>query len=197
MNQLIDRTGTFTSPGRPGYDIHDTLASICAWLRPESYLEIGVDGGGSLGAVLGATDALRRIVLCDIWDARYCEHGLTNHDHITDLLARSGYAGNAAFLDGDSHLLLPALPAEVRFDLITVDGDHSAAGARRDLDDCWPHLNLGGVLVIDDVNHPTWPWLGEMVRTFAEQHAGDAIQLREAEGRLTNATAFQKMKETL
>jgi predicted O-methyltransferase YrrM len=192
MRNLMERSGPYISPGRPGFDIHDTLASICAWLQPESYLEVGVDGGGSLGAVLGSAPNLQRLVLCDIWDPRYCEHGLVSHNHIVTLLAQLGYFKAVAFMDGDSHLLLPQLPSATMFDLITVDGDHSAEGARRDLDDCWPHLNLGGVLVMDDVRHPTWPWLGQVAIDFAEAHLGDASLLQEAEDRPNNTAVFRK-----
>jgi len=45
------------------------------------------------------------------------------------------------------------------FDLITVDGDHSEEGAFDDLLNVIPHLNVGGILVFDDIAHPTHPYL--------------------------------------
>lgn len=48
------------------------------------------------------------------------------------------------------------------FDLITVDGDHSRAGARIDLANVIPRLKRGGVLVFDDICNPDHPSLGRV-----------------------------------
>lgn len=183
---------TFTYSGRAGWDLHDALASICDWLQPKSYLEVGVDGGRSVETVIWHSSGLERVVLCDIWNPEYCGHGHRNCEHVRARLERLKYAGAVEFLNGDSHLLLPQLQAALTFDLITVDGDHSAEGGFLDLRDCWPHLNAGGVLVMDDVNHPNYPWLGAVADDFALAHAQDALQLAEASGKICNVTAFQR-----
>ena len=192
MSTLLERTGTFVYSGCVGWDIHDTLGSICVWLQPESYLEVGVDGGMSLQTVLKYAPGIKRVVLCDIWNPAYCHHRLTGHRHVSRLLDKLGYRGSVEFLDGSSHLLLPAVPKGVTFDLITVDGDHTAAGARQDLTNCWAHLNVGGVLVFDDVNHADYPWLPAVAEEFAREHESDAFQLCELTGRTCNTTAFRK-----
>jgi len=43
--------------------------------------------------------------------------------------------------------------------MITVDGDHSEAGALDDLKNVIPHLSVGGILVFDDIAHPAHPYL--------------------------------------
>ena len=63
--------------------------------------------------------------------------------------------------------MLPSLfrqRPELTFDLITVDGDHTPRGARRDILDVLPRLRIGGVLVFDDVRHPYHPKLGDVWR---------------------------------
>ncbi|HEX9659999.1 MAG TPA: class I SAM-dependent methyltransferase, partial [Rhodothermales bacterium] len=56
------------------------------------------------------------------------------------------------------------------FDLMTVDGDHTARGASEDLRNVTTRLKLGGVLVFDDIAHPHHPdlrdvWVREIVRS--------------------------------
>ena len=45
------------------------------------------------------------------------------------------------------------------FDLILVDGDHSEAGAHQDLQNVFPRLAPGGMLVFDDIAHPAHHYL--------------------------------------
>jgi predicted O-methyltransferase YrrM len=77
-------------------------------------------------------------------------------------LARVDFRGGLEFVLGDSHKVLPAYfreHPEVYFDLITVDGDHSEAGARADLATVLPRLKVGGALVFDDIAHVVHPEL--------------------------------------
>ncbi|PWT91200.1 MAG: hypothetical protein C5B54_05705 [Acidobacteria bacterium] len=152
--------------GVVGQDLHEALQTACRWLRPvQTYLEIGVDGGGSLHTVLLATapDYPIRLVLCDVWDPTYLDHGRTK-PIVEGMLAYFGLTDRTEFLDGDSKILIPSLHGV--FDLITVDGDHSAEGAMADLEHVWPLLRSGGLLVMDDIAHPTYPWLGTVVANF-------------------------------
>ncbi len=149
---------TYTITGREGYDHHDALTSICAWLRPESYLEVGVDGGGSLASVVKASlPTLNRVVLCDIWNPRHFDHGFSTHEHIARMLQEYEYRGEVTYLDGDSRILVPQLPLVETFDLASVDGDHTFDTCFADLVNCWVRLRPGGVLVADDVTHPVYP----------------------------------------
>lgn len=45
--------------------------------------------------------------------------------------------------------------------LLFVDGDHTAEGARRDIETWAPHLAPGAVIAVDDYQHPDWPGVGE------------------------------------
>ena len=150
--------------GQEGYDLHDALRYACSVLHPQSYLEIGVDGGGSLKTVLESS-AVSRLVLCDRWDAGYCGHGFANHAHIWPLLTAS--VSSVRFLDGDSTVLL-ADWNEV-FDLVTVDGGHQEQVAAIDLTNGWDLLRVGGILAFDDVGHADYPDLGNVLRHFLER----------------------------
>jgi hypothetical protein len=56
------------------------------------------------------------------------------------------------------------------FDLINVDGDHSFVGALKDCWNCWPLLNPGGLMLIDDM---CFPEVNEAVRGFVCQLEGE------------------------
>jgi predicted O-methyltransferase YrrM len=137
-------------------DLHEALRVACNLIKVTSYLEIGVDGGGSLNTVLCEV-VPPRIVLCDIWDPKYCDHGDAK-PHVLNILKH--FKAQAEFLDGDSKLRIPTLLD--KFDLVLVDGDHSEEGARTDLYNAWPLVRPGGILVMDDINHPNYPWLEQV-----------------------------------
>lgn len=146
--------------GETGQELHDALRHVVAAAQPRSYLEIGVDGGGSLETVIGAMKTpLERIVLCDKWNWDVHPY-LHDFNHIYKVLDNCGVnrkQTSVEFRDGDSKLTVPKI--RETFDLITVDGDHSAEGGAADLQNTWPLLNPGGFLVFDDIDHPVYPWL--------------------------------------
>ena len=148
--------------GIPNEDVHSALRFAARWLCPlDSYLEIGVDGGGSLLAVVeNVPHPLKHIVLCDLWQWERHPH-FRSHAHIEEMLKeRNVDMTTVDFLDGDSKVMIPSLP--LMFDLITVDGDHSAEGALADLNNTWPLLRQGGILVMDDVGHVSYPHLTQV-----------------------------------
>jgi cephalosporin hydroxylase len=140
--------------GTPGMDLHEALRAACKFVEVHSYLEIGVDGGGSLNTVLNCR-VPELIVLCDIWDPEYCDHGDAK-SRVKEIL--EFFHATAVFLDGDSKVTVPTI--QDQFDLVLVDGDHSAEGALADLINAWPLVKTGGILVMDDIRHLNYPWLG-------------------------------------
>lgn len=131
-------------------------------LQPVVYLEVGVNEGRSLAAVLQVCRP-SMLILCDNWGSEFGGTGRGNHDHVEEMLR--DYSGSVKWLDGDSHMLLPQLRETV--DLALVDGDHSAAGALADLQDVWPRLRPGGRLLFDDITHPGHRYLDQVVHDFA------------------------------
>jgi predicted O-methyltransferase YrrM len=94
-------------------------------------------------------------------------------DLVREQLARTGHRGSVRFVSGDSHVELPRLFAaepDASFDLITVDGDHSTRGARRDLEDVLPRLRIGGAVVFDDLSHPSHPTLARVWERVVARH---------------------------
>lgn len=145
-------------------DITTVLAACARLLRPLSYLEVGVRRGRS-AAVVVANAPECSIVAVDLWNEGYAGMENPGPDHVRSVLGQAGHRGDVRFVSGDSHVELPRLFAaepELTFDLITVDGDHSTRGARRDLEDVLPRLRIGGALVFDDVSHPAHPELARV-----------------------------------
>lgn len=145
-------------------DITTVLAAAARLLRPTAYLEIGVRRGRS-AAVVAANAPDCSIVAVDMWNEGYAGMGNPGPDLVRRALAEAGHRGDLRFVTGDSHEELPPLfraDPELTFDLITVDGDHSTRGARRDLEDVLPRLRIGGALVFDDVSHARHPGLARV-----------------------------------
>lgn len=145
-------------------DIATVLCAASRLLRPNSYLEIGVRRGRSM-AVVAATNPSCAVFGVDMWEAGYAGMENPGPDFVRDELARVGHEGPVELRAGDSHKVLPALFLErpaLTFDLVTVDGDHTSTGARRDLLDVLPRLRIGGALVFDDIAHPSFTYLADV-----------------------------------
>jgi predicted O-methyltransferase YrrM len=142
-------------------DINTALLALASGLRPQSYLEIGVRRGRSLAMVASICPACD-IVACDMFIQGYSGMENPGPELVRSELSRVGFTGGLEFVIGDSHKVLPAFfraHPDRYFDLITVDGDHTEAGARADLDTVLPRLKPGGAVVFDDVSNPSHPEL--------------------------------------
>lgn len=145
-------------------DIVTVLHAASTLLEPSSYLEIGVRRGRSMAVVSGVVPGCS-IIGVDMWLEDYADMDNPGPAHVEAQLAAVGFHGSVELLSGNSHSVLPALfkdRPDLGFDLITVDGDHSPSGARRDLLDVLPRLRIGGALVFDDVRHPAHPHLHDV-----------------------------------
>ena len=149
--------------------LHNVLHSIAAQRKIEAYLEVGVCYGQSLKVVL-SQQFPNRLTLCDTWGGEYGGEQFGGPTHIEALLDEMHYDRPVTFLNGNSHELLKTV--DQLFDVILVDGDHSPAGAQEDLEDCWSLLMPDGLLVFDDMIHPSHPELHQVFWAFA--HLVDA-----------------------
>lgn len=150
--------------------LHKTLQELAKKYKPKRYLEIGVREGASLKAVLNEY-LPNRVALCDNWGSNYGGTGCGNHNHIWRLIVKypDSQKIHVIFLDGDSHDKIPELiKKRYKFDLITVDGDHSYNGAMSDLVMCWELLTDGGLLVFDDVIHKDHMYLRNCIESFID-----------------------------
>lgn len=154
------------------YDIVNVIYAAAKLIQPRSYLEIGVRRGRTLcSAVRGCPEM--DVYACDMWIPQYAGMDNPGEEFVLQQLAGHGHNGKSVFLNGDSHSLLPQLfreNPELKFDLITVDGDHSTDGAYADLKTVLPRLNPGGVLVFDDIAHPEHPFLKEVWQQVLTEH---------------------------
>jgi hypothetical protein len=117
------------------------LSGLLAELRPAVAVEIGTCAGGSLVCL--------------------AEHAA--HVHTFDLAPPPGgmpELPNVTLHTGDSHVLLPIVMEElaasdVSVEFALVDGDHSADGVRRDVEDLLGARALSrGIVVIHDTANP-------------------------------------------
>jgi Methyltransferase domain len=185
---------SWTYSGQPGEDLHDALRQAAAQIRPSTYLEIGVDGGGSLKTVLSMCHP-KRIILADCWNPKYSGHGITSNKHIKKVLGFHKYTGETIYLDGDSKETIPKFILDYPIkpvELILIDGDHSLEGALTDLLNCWPLLADDGVLVVDDIGHPNYPDVEKAVNHFSQ--GVDCEFIPEATGKKSNCVIMRKKK---
>jgi predicted O-methyltransferase YrrM len=140
-------------------DIVDVLAAAATLIQPTSYLEIGVRRGRSF-ATVGAASPKCALFAFDMWMKDYAGMENPGPDFVAGELRKVGHASSVKFTDGDSHVTLPKFFAEnpeLKLSLVTVDGDHSDEGALQDLRDVLPRLDVGGIVVFDDIAHPAHP----------------------------------------
>lgn len=155
------------------FEIRTALRCLARVLKPRSYLEIGTRRGWSLAQVLTEAPDCRAYSV-DMWVEGYGSVANPGPGFVRSEIAKvaPGHRGALTFMSGNSHDVLPHFFGTVEtdvgstadveltrvgedrpsmFDLITVDGDHTALGAWWDLVDVFPHVALGGAVVFDDL----------------------------------------------
>lgn len=108
------------------------------------------------------------IYLFDNWSYL---HGEGAHERINSLLLE-GFGlprRNWQIHDGDSKETIPKFFKEhpEKFDLMFVDGDHTAEGAKADLENVHGHYR---VMVFDDLFHPQHGYLLKTFKDYTREH---------------------------
>jgi len=175
------------------WEIRTALRCLARVIQPRSYLEIGTRRGWSLAQVVSEVPEVR-VYSVDMWIDQYGGAENSGPEFLLQELRRvtPNYCGQITFLTGNSHDILPVFldgayadgsspelelvrQAEARphlFDLITVDGDHTAVGAWWDLLDEMSHVALGGAVVFDDLVDRSDELLGgQSTSRFANRRA--------------------------
>lgn len=172
------------------FAIREAISQVCG--KSESYLEVGVNEGTSLEVAIKECPTIKSITLVDQWGKEYGGTGRGSNDHIKALLNDWKYAGEARFLDGNSHDILPQLIQEgCAYDLVTIDGDHSEEGGKQDLWEGWKLVKSGGWLVFDDITHIGHSYLMKVAQDF--EVANQPSESKWITGEFINgAVAFKK-----
>jgi ADP-heptose:LPS heptosyltransferase/predicted O-methyltransferase YrrM len=159
------------------------LVSFLNWyaheFKPESYFEIGVRRGRSMCQIISESSNTE-IVGMDLWIKNYSsipEEGIFTEnpgpEFVLKELKKFGLTKAPNLFQGDSRTELVKLFNNKNnlqlFDLIVVDGDHTYEGAKSDLTIMFEHLKEGGVLVFDDITHPSHRELRELWEEFKVQ----------------------------
>jgi predicted O-methyltransferase YrrM len=145
-------------------DIVTVLLASAQLTQPRRYLEIGVRRGRSM-AMVAATCPSCELVGFDLWTPDYAGMPNPGPDFVRVEMQKAGHTGLLDLIGGDSHTTVPhylQMHPNQFFDLITVDGDHSALGAEQDLRAVLPRLTVGGVIVFDDISHPMHLYLADV-----------------------------------
>jgi predicted O-methyltransferase YrrM len=142
-------------------DLNTVLYAICRKINVASYMEIGVRRGRSM-AIVAATRPHAKLVGFDLWIKDYAGVENPGPDFVRNELTRVGHQGPLELITGPSGHTVPKFfkdhPDEF-FDVITVDGDHSARGAELDLRNVIGRVKIGGFLLFDDLVNPWHPYL--------------------------------------
>lgn len=142
-------------------DILTVLHGVASSIVVTSYLEIGVRRGRSMSMV-AASHPDASIVGFDMWIENYVGIENPGPDFVRKEIERVGHNGDVTFVSGNSRETVPKYfrdHPDAYFDMITVDGDHSATGAAADLRNVIPRLKVGGILVFDDLCNQYHPRL--------------------------------------
>jgi hypothetical protein len=162
---------------------YDVMRGVVRDFQIASYLEVGVQEGGSLRSVLDVQPRnIQRLALCDTWGD---VHGGTNrgsHDHISQMLTHAQFHGFVKWFDCPSSVMWPELTQH--YDLILIDADHSEACTYEDLTEAWKFCDQ--VLVQHDIFMPEVAaalarFLGEHPETLVLRFTGDtgtAVMIR-------------------
>ncbi|MGE3274101.1 MAG: class I SAM-dependent methyltransferase [Vicinamibacterales bacterium] len=153
-------------------DINTVLLGLGAALKPETYLEIGVRRGRSL-AMLSSVAPDCRFLGFDLWIADYAGMPNPGPGFVEQEVRRLGHRGPIEFVTGPSAETVPAYfeaHPDCFPDIVTVDGDHTAEGARLDLLSVMPRVRVGGALVFDDISNVSHP---ELRRVWNETVGAD------------------------
>lgn len=148
-------------------------------LKPKNYLEVGVRRGRSMAQI--ATESPdTKLFGFDMWIQDYglqAAQGTSSNPgptFVAEELRRVGGRSVPTFTNGDSRDTLPAFFADPRnpqeFDLITIDGDHTYEGAKRDLEIAFQRLAPGGIIMFDDIYHHAHMELRALWAEFEARH---------------------------
>ena len=172
-NDLRNYSSASTQAQSQWFDILSFLNWYAHDFQPKNYLEVGVRRGRSMAQVLVNSPETEAYGF-DMWIPGYAAEDNPGPEFAIAEMEKLGARKPPTLIVGNSHETLPSFfsnpdnPQE--FDLINIDGDHSYAGAKMDLDIAFAHLAPGGVLVFDDISHHAHPELTTLWDEYKEKY---------------------------
>lgn len=160
-------------------EIELTLADLAAQVpEDQEIVELGVfQGRTALIMAWGARQGHgAHVTGIDLWDDPRNTYDAPFTDPGSERWARHhvqslGYSGQIRLIKGHSAEIADTWigDPEKPVGLLFVDGDHSAEGARQDIEAWAPHLADGARIAVDDYGHPDWPGVKEAVDALVDE----------------------------
>lgn len=147
------------------YDMIPFLPVIEAMQKGECYVEIGTHKGRSLSVVNLVKTAIITIVGVDVLKQPELALYLDLHQEVKFIWADSVFA--ASVWDNLSYAK--------NITVLFIDGDHSYAGCKRDIDAWYPKMKKGGVMFFHDCDE-TSPGVMRAVTEFS-QSIGKKVEI--------------------
>lgn len=149
MQNILNEINNFWSSniGHLNENQRNKVIELLLDLNPNYILEIGFAGGRHTSTALAACVNLKKMYSIDI------DFDYMNGRHKIDLI-KNKFGDKIDFIEGDSNKLLnddffnEYFPYGI--DYVFVDGCHTYNGAIQDMRLCYPRLNDGGLMIVDD-----------------------------------------------
>jgi len=136
------------------FDIYHLAWAWAIEHKPKRILEIGVRTGISICQLLSAYldhSIIEKVLLCDVFNDGFISPQLVQ----VNLQTLGIPTDKVDFLVGDSKQTIPQFKLDnpgYKFDWILVDGSHDKTDAMIDLENVHDIVNVGGVIVFDDIS---------------------------------------------
>jgi hypothetical protein len=157
------------------WDHNCAIIWACDHFKAKSYLEIGVRNCGSIIHGILA-ESVEYVVGIDAWASEsdvYAGYP-SSYDIAQKQIDKFMKQKEIRLIKSLSQpALAQLLQKEAKFDIITVDGDHSEGGARSDLEYAVKMFNK--CIIMDDIYHWSHLYLERVVIDAAEKHNLDFI----------------------
>lgn len=137
-------------------DLRMAILAATLVIRPTNYLEIGVRRGWTMAQALAWPHT--RAWGVDPWQTNYADEPNPGADFIRAEMerVRPGANDRMTLITGYSQAVLPGLLKGIArrkawIDLALIDGDHEAEACWQDCRHVFPHIRVGGAVIIDDL----------------------------------------------
>ncbi len=131
--------------------IYDGQFKAAEIYNPKTIFEIGVRAGYSAHALITGSNAVTHFTGMDNDDRKL--YGGPWLWWAEEMLAWT-VGADVNIIRQDSQAIHEI---EGTYDLIHIDGDHTYSGCLHDMHLCWPSVNPGGVMVVDDATYLPGP----------------------------------------